>query len=64
MSSDITSYGGDATVVATRAEIDRVMAELGGIAGWLRGQVDLEDFLVETIPVSYTHLTLPTKRIV
>ena len=59
LSNDITSYGGDATIVATRAEIDRVMAELGGIAGWLRSQVDLEDFLVETIPRIRLALELP-----
>jgi pimeloyl-ACP methyl ester carboxylesterase len=59
LSNDISSYGGDATIVATRAEIDRVMAELGGIAGWLRSQVDLEDFLVETIPRIRLALELP-----
>ena len=36
----LVSYGGDAKVVATRVEIDRVMSELSGLEAWLRDQVE------------------------
>ncbi|MEY4043524.1 MAG: hypothetical protein RL529_1091 [Actinomycetota bacterium] len=58
-SSDISSYGGDARIVATRAEIERVMAELFGIGAWLRDQVEFEDFLTETFPRVRLALELP-----
>jgi hypothetical protein len=48
-SGEISSYGGDAQIVATRGEIDRVIAELNGIEAWLRGQVELQDFAVDPI---------------
>jgi hypothetical protein len=59
VSGDITSYGGDARIVATRAEIERVMAELFAIGAWLRDQVDLEDFLTETSSRVRLALELP-----
>jgi hypothetical protein len=59
VSGEIVSYGGDAKIVATRAEIDRVMAELFGIGSWLRDQVDFEDFLTETFPRVRLALELP-----
>jgi hypothetical protein len=59
VSGDISSYGGDARIVATRAEIDRVMAELFGIGAWLRDQVEFEDFLTETFPRVRLALELP-----
>ena len=43
----LVSYGGDAQIVATRGEIDRVIAELNGLEAWLRGQVELQDFAIE-----------------
>jgi hypothetical protein len=58
-SGDISSYGGDARIVATRAEIERVMAELFGIGAWLRDQVEFEDFLTETFPRVRLALELP-----
>jgi hypothetical protein len=59
VSGDISSYGGDARVVATRSEIERVMAELFGIGAWLRDQVEFEDFLTETFPRVRLALELP-----
>jgi pimeloyl-ACP methyl ester carboxylesterase len=59
VSSDISSYGGDAKIVASRAEIDRVMSELFGIGHWLRDQVNLEDFLTEAFPRLRLALELP-----
>jgi hypothetical protein len=59
VSSDISSYGGDAKIVASRAEIDRVISELFGIGHWLREQVNLEDFLTETFPRLRLALELP-----
>ena len=59
VSGEIVSYGGDAKIVATRAEIDRVMAELFGIGAWLRDQVEFEDFLTETFPRVRLALELP-----
>ena len=46
-SSQLISYGGDAQIVATRGEIDRVVAELNGLEAWLRGQVELQDFAID-----------------
>lgn len=46
---ELTSYGGDAQIVATRGEIERVIAELNGLEAWLRGQVELQDFAVEPL---------------
>jgi pimeloyl-ACP methyl ester carboxylesterase len=48
-SGDLSSYGGDAQIVATRGEIDRVIAELNGLEAWLRGQVELQDFAVDPL---------------
>ena len=59
VSGEIVSYGGDARIVATRAEIERVMAELFGIGAWLRDQVEFEDFLTETFPRVRLALELP-----
>ena len=59
VSGEIVSYGGDAKIVATRAEIDRVMVELFGIGAWLRDQVEFEDFLTETFPRVRLALELP-----
>ncbi len=46
-SGQLVSYGGDAQIVATRGEIDRVIGELNGLEAWLRGQVELQDFAIE-----------------
>ncbi len=59
VSGEIVSYGGDARIVATRTEIERVMAELFGIGAWLRDQVEFEDFLTETFPRVRLALELP-----
>jgi hypothetical protein len=48
-SGQLNSYGGDAQIVATRGEIDRVIAELNGLEAWLRSQIELEDFAVDPI---------------
>ena len=57
VSTDITSYGGDAQIVATRAEIDRVMAELHGLTVWLRDQVWFTSF--EPLPEIRMAIELP-----
>jgi hypothetical protein len=46
-SGTLFSYGGDPAVIATRGEIDRVMAELGGLEAWLRSQIELPDFAAD-----------------
>ncbi len=56
---EISSYGGDAKIVATRGEIDRVMAELNGLESWLRAQVELQDFAVEPVLRVRLALELP-----
>ncbi len=58
-SSGLLSYGGDAQIVATRGEIDRVIAELNGLEGWLRAQVELQDFAVEPVLRVRLALELP-----
>jgi hypothetical protein len=57
--SDISSYGGDARIVASRDEIGRVMSELNGIETWLRAQIELQDFLVDPGPRLRLVLELP-----
>jgi hypothetical protein len=58
-SGDLVSYGGDARIVATRGEIDRVMAELTGLEAWLRGQVELQDFAIDPVLRVRLALELP-----
>ena len=41
----LSSYGGDAQVVASRAEIDRVVGELDATDRWLCEQIELQNFL-------------------
>ena len=55
--TDIRSYGGDAQIVATRGEIERVMAELHGLTSWLREQVWFAGF--EPVPQIRLALELP-----
>ena len=50
----------DFVVVANRLPVDQVIGP-GGETGWKRSPGGLVTALE---PVSYTHLTLPTKRIV
>ena len=57
LSTGITSYGGDAQIVATRAEIDRVMAELHALTVWLRDQIWFTSF--EPLPEIRLALELP-----
>lgn len=47
--ADLHSYGGDAKILATRGEIDRVMAELNALEAWLRSQIELPDFGTDTV---------------
>jgi len=58
-SGELVSYGGDAQIVATRGEIDRVMAELNGLEAWLRSQVELQDFATEPVLRVRLALELP-----
>ena len=44
---NLSVYGGDAAVVATRAEIERVQRELAAVANLLSSQVEPFDFLVK-----------------
>ncbi|WP_296630991.1 lipase family protein [Rhodoluna sp.] len=44
---DLTSFGGDPAIVATRAEIERVQRELAAVASLLNSQVQPFDFLVK-----------------
>ena len=44
---DLTAYGGDAAIVATRAEIERVQRELAAVANLLASQIQPFDFLVK-----------------
>ena len=44
---DLTSFGGDPAIVATRAEIERVQRELAAVANLLHSQVQPFDFLVK-----------------
>lgn len=48
-SGELSSYGGDAQIVATRGEIERVIAELNGLEACLRAQVELQDFAVDPL---------------
>lgn len=57
--SELNSYGGDARIVATRDEIDRVMAELNALEGWLRAQIELPDFAIEPVLRVRLALELP-----
>ena len=41
----LASYGGDALIVASRAEIDRVVGELDATDRWLCEQIELQNFL-------------------
>lgn len=47
LDSEISSYGGDVQIIATTAEIDRVIAELHGLELWLRNQIELQAFVSE-----------------
>ena len=53
------SYGGDAKILATRVEIDRVIAELNALEAWLRGQIELSDFAVDPVLRIRLALELP-----
>jgi len=57
--SDLHSYGGDAKILATRGEIDRVMAELDALEAWLRSQIELPDFGTDTVLRVRLALELP-----
>ena len=57
--SELHSYGGDAKILATREEIDRVMAELNALEGWLRSQVELPDFAIDPVLRVRLALELP-----
>ena len=57
--SEIGSYGGDAKILATRGEIDRVIAELNALEGWLRSQIELADFAVDPVLRVRLALELP-----
>ncbi len=59
MTGNISSYGGDALIVATRGEIDRVIAELTSLDAWLRSQVELEDFVTDPVRRVRLGLELP-----
>jgi hypothetical protein len=57
--SELNSYGGDAKILASRDEIDRVIAELNALEGWLRGQIELPDFAIDTVLRVRLALELP-----
>ena len=57
--SELHSYGGDAKILATREEIDRVMAELNALEGWLRSQIELPDFAIDPVLRVRLALELP-----
>ena len=57
--NELHSYGGDAKIIATRDEIDRVMAELNALEGWLRSQIELPDFAIEPVLRVRLALELP-----
>lgn len=57
--SELNSYGGDAKILATRDEIDRVIAELNALEGWLRSQIELPDFAIDTVLRVRLALELP-----
>jgi len=56
---DLHWYGGDAQIVATRGEIERVIAELTGLENWLQSQLEPQDFLVEPLERLRLALELP-----
>lgn len=58
-SAELHSYGGDAKILASRDEIDRVIAELNALEGWLRGQIELPDFAIDTVLRVRLALELP-----
>jgi hypothetical protein len=58
-SSELHSYGGDAKILATRDEIDRVIAELYALEGWLRSQIELPDFAIDPVLRVRLALELP-----
>ena len=57
--SELHSYGGDAKILASREEIDRVIAELNALEGWLRSQIELPDFAIDTVLRVRLALELP-----
>lgn len=57
--SELHSYGGDAKIVATRDEIDRVIAELNALEAWLRSQIELPDFAIDPVLRVRLALELP-----
>ena len=57
--SELHSYGGDAKILASREEIDRVIAELNALEGWLRSQIELPDFAIDTVLRIRLALELP-----
>jgi hypothetical protein len=59
VTGEINSYGGDAQIVATRCEIDRVITELNALENWLRSQVEFQDFADDPIRRVRLGLELP-----
>jgi hypothetical protein len=59
VTGEINSYGGDAQIVATRGEIDRVISELNTLENWLRSQVEFQDFADDPIRRVRLGLELP-----
>jgi hypothetical protein len=59
VTGEINSYGGDAQIVATRGEIDRVITELNALENWLRSQVEFQDFADDPIRRVRLGLELP-----
>ena len=57
--SELHNYGGDAKILASRKEIDRVIAELNALEGWLRSQIELPDFAIDTVLRVRLALELP-----
>lgn len=56
---DVVAYGGDAKIVASRAEIERVQRELGAVSAWLDAQIEPADFVLNPIKRVGLALELP-----
>jgi hypothetical protein len=58
-SGQITSYGGDARIIASRGEIERVIGELAALENWLLVQVSFEHSMDEPLRRVRLGLELP-----
>ncbi len=60
--ADVTSYGGDPAIIATRSEIERIQANLASAANLLQGELEVTDFLNQPLKRIGLAMELPGVR--